>query len=168
MGAFDPSALAPPTSVRTPRSNSNLSPRAAATLAAMDSEGMGMRGDSPYGAASGSRNGAHSRPGMGRRASESSITMGFPSTQVSGKGQALIEIYGVRYALPIFLGRPGGDELIYIVLVIVGTARHGKTSVRVDMKQMERLVMLRRRTVLESLVGEINWADELNPSGILR
>lgn len=96
MGAFDPSALAPPTSVRTPRSNSNLSPRAAATLAAMDSEGMGMRGDSPYGAASGSRNGAHGRPGMGRRASESSITMGFPSTQVSGKGQALIEIYGVR------------------------------------------------------------------------
>lgn len=91
MAAFDPSALAPPAPARAPRSSSNLSARAAATLAAMDSEEMGMR-DGPYGAVSQAGAG---RPKLGRRASDSSITMGFP-TGSKGKGQQLIEIYGVR------------------------------------------------------------------------
>ncbi|KAM0756124.1 hypothetical protein T439DRAFT_21249 [Meredithblackwellia eburnea MCA 4105] len=91
MAAFDPANLAPPTaaSSRPPRNNSNLSARAQATLAAMDSEG-GNFNDGPYGAAG--------RPGLGgRRLSDSSITMGFPSgSALKGKGQQLIEIYGVR------------------------------------------------------------------------
>ncbi|KAI5480072.1 hypothetical protein MNV49_002037 [Pseudohyphozyma bogoriensis] len=90
MAAFDPSALAPPPAAasrpnRSPASsNSNLSARAQATLAAMDSEGGAMNG--PYGAA---------RPGMGRRNSTSSITLGFPAGN-AGKGQQLIEVFGVR------------------------------------------------------------------------
>ena len=95
MAAFDPSALAPPTSSssRQPRSNSNLSARAQAALNAMDGEAGGSMRDGPYGAAGGGR------PAMGRRASDSSITMGFPSgSGAGGKGQQLIEIYGVRYA----------------------------------------------------------------------
>ncbi|KAL8283663.1 hypothetical protein RQP46_005458 [Phenoliferia psychrophenolica] len=92
MAAFDPSALAPPTSSasRQPRSNSNLSARAQAALNAMDSEGGSMH-DGPYGAAGGGTR------ALGRRASDSSITMGFPSgSGAGGKGQQLIEIYGVR------------------------------------------------------------------------
>jgi hypothetical protein len=94
MAAFDPSALAPPASgSRPPRNGSSaLSARAQATLAAMDIEAA-KAGESPYGA------GALPRRALGRRASDSSITMGFPSTAANGKGQQLIEIYGVRCVL---------------------------------------------------------------------
>ncbi|GAA5876123.1 hypothetical protein JCM16303_007030 [Sporobolomyces ruberrimus] len=90
IDAFDPSAfsLAPPKPAR--QHSSIVSPRAAATLAAMDAEGFSN--DGPYGAASGNsgssrRNGEH---GGG------DVSMGFPSKKASGKGQQLIEIYGVR------------------------------------------------------------------------
>lgn len=92
IDAFDPSAfsLAPPKPAR--QHSSIVSPRAAATLAAMDAEGFSN--DGPYGAASGNsgssrRNGEH---GGG------DVSMGFPSKKASGKGQQLIEIYGVRCA----------------------------------------------------------------------
>lgn len=128
MAAFDVSALAPPTSAssRAPRASSNLSARAQVTLAAMDSEG-GLN-DSPYGAAS-----SGSRPRLGRRASESSITMGFPSGAGSkGKGQQLIEIYGVRCVLLLLFLREGRScqRLIPGVWVSLGKARRGRISGR--------------------------------------
>ncbi|GAA5896902.1 uncharacterized protein JCM6883_007047 [Sporobolomyces salmoneus] len=87
IDAFDPSAfsLAPPKPSR--QHSSNISPRAAATLAAMDSEGFSN--DGPYGAAMGSSGSARSQGG-------GNVSMGFPSNKASGKGQQLIEIYGVR------------------------------------------------------------------------
>ncbi|GAA5947105.1 hypothetical protein JCM3765_002160 [Sporobolomyces pararoseus] len=89
IDAFDPSAfsLAPPKPTRQP--SNNLSPRAAATLAAMDSEGFSN--DGPYGAAMGGS-------GSSRRSGDDGgdVSMGFPSKKASGKGQQLIEIYGVR------------------------------------------------------------------------
>ncbi|GAA5899115.1 hypothetical protein JCM5296_005748 [Sporobolomyces johnsonii] len=84
INAFDPSALslAPPPQ---PKVSRNISPRAQATLAAM--EGQGLRSnDGPYGAARAS----------GIPAGE--VSMGFPSKKASGKGQQLIEIYGMRDA----------------------------------------------------------------------
>ncbi|GAA6062089.1 hypothetical protein JCM10212_006512 [Sporobolomyces blumeae] len=111
IDAFDPSAfsLAPPERQSTrptnrsaaangagPGGNSNISPRVAA-LAAMEHEAFGGPGggggfasnDGPYGAASRSGGG-----GYGERDGE--VSMGFPSKKASGKGQQLIEIYGVR------------------------------------------------------------------------
>lgn len=88
IDAFDPSAfsLAPPKPAR--QYSSNVSPRAAATLAAMDSEGFSN--DGPYGAAMGSGSSRRNGDGAG------DVSMGFPSKKASGKGQQLIEIYGVR------------------------------------------------------------------------
>ncbi|GAA6007293.1 hypothetical protein JCM11491_003077 [Sporobolomyces phaffii] len=89
IDAFDPSAfsLAAPKPAR--QHSSNISPRAAATLAAMDSEGFSN--DGPYGAAMGNS-------GSPRRHGDDGgdVSMGFPSKKASGKGQQLIEIYGVR------------------------------------------------------------------------
>lgn len=94
IDAFDPSAfsLAAPKPAR--QHSSNISPRAAATLAAMDSEGFSN--DGPYGAAMGNS-------GSPRRHGDDGgdVSMGFPSKKASGKGQQLIEIYGVR-SVPCF------------------------------------------------------------------
>ncbi|KAK4700028.1 hypothetical protein P7C70_g6224, partial [Phenoliferia sp. Uapishka_3] len=94
MAAFDPSALAPPTSSssRPPRSSSNnLSARAQAALNAMENENGGSFAEGSHSTGDGER------PNLGRRASESSITMGFPSGgRGKGNSQQLIEIYGVR------------------------------------------------------------------------
>lgn len=94
IAAFDPSALAISSATLRlpPRSNSStgLSPRAAATLAAMDRGSAGGEDErGPYGVR---------RPLGSRRVSESSVTMGFPSSGADegGKAQQLIEIYGVR------------------------------------------------------------------------
>ncbi|GAA5974930.1 hypothetical protein JCM21900_006492 [Sporobolomyces salmonicolor] len=84
INAFDPSALslAPPPQ---PKGSRNISPRAQATLAAMEDQGL-RSNDGPYGAARAS----------GVPAGE--VSMGFPSKKASGKGQQLIEIYGMRDA----------------------------------------------------------------------
>ncbi|GAA5922268.1 uncharacterized protein JCM15063_003240 [Sporobolomyces koalae] len=89
IDAFDPSAfsLAPPKPSR--QHSSNISPRAAATLAAMNSEGFSN--DGPYGAAMGTAQGSSKNGGH-----DGDVSMGFPSKKASGKGQQLIEIYGVR------------------------------------------------------------------------
>lgn len=58
----------------------------------MDNEGGALMGnDGPYGAA------RNRGKGLRRSNSESSVNMGFPNDKAKGKGQQLIEIYGVRF-----------------------------------------------------------------------
>ncbi|KAK4057596.1 hypothetical protein OIO90_001241 [Microbotryomycetes sp. JL221] len=77
-------------------SSSNLSPRAAATLAAMQGHDLahGARlAEGPYAVASESTG----HPAIGRRNSDSSLNMGYPAKAGNAKGAQLIEMYGVRY-----------------------------------------------------------------------
>lgn len=92
IDAFDPSAFSLAAPKPSRQHSSNVSPRAAATLAAMESEGFSN--DGPYGAAMGGAKSASRNGGPGGE-----VSMGFPSAKASGKGQQLIEIYGVRYDL---------------------------------------------------------------------
>jgi hypothetical protein len=86
------------------RSRANLSPLALATLAAMESEGSlhsNVGGTSTKEQTDGKEKGSGEGPYIktkrsGRRNSDSSITMGFPSNDTSGKGSALTEMYGLR------------------------------------------------------------------------
>jgi len=59
-------------------------------------ESEGFSNDGPYGAAMGGAKSASRNGGPGGE-----VSMGFPSAKASGKGQQLIEIYGVRYDLAI-------------------------------------------------------------------
>lgn len=76
-----------PRANRLPSPSVILSPLAQATLAAMDHNlAPPATGGSPYIQAK--------KPG--RRNSDSSISMGFPSHAMAGKGGQLIEMFGVR------------------------------------------------------------------------
>lgn len=113
MMAFDPSALSPTAAIASPtsrspstrpsgpaRATSNQSPRTQHILDKMDDHdareaagGLGGEGV-VYG-----KRGMDGR--RSRRNSDGSVTMGFPNAAgVSGKGQQLVEMFGVRYVVP--------------------------------------------------------------------
>lgn len=93
MMAFDPSVhnTSPKSSTAPPRpprnGNSTLSARAQAALSAMEGNEESGGHYGKMGAA-----GEHAR-----RNSDGSVTMGFPSSNSSGKGQQLVEMFGVRW-----------------------------------------------------------------------
>lgn len=91
MAAFvAPSSVSPSSSsARLSRPSNALSPLAQATLAAMDGNAALAQGqgEGPY----------IKSKRLGRRNSDSSISMGFPSHATAGKGGQLIEMFGFRY-----------------------------------------------------------------------
>ena len=117
MMAFDPSALSPTAAARPPsssrsassrpsgplRATSNQSPRTQHILDKIDDHDAKEAEAGRGGGGGGGETGESGRAGRGmdgrrsRRNSDGSVTMGFPNAAgVSGKGQQLVEMFGVR------------------------------------------------------------------------